>query len=124
VCTIAVEQTARLLDDPFEELVGVGERRDACGDVTERALGLGAPGECPLGPLQLVDEPRVRDRDRGLLGESAQDRDVDRVERLWLMTSMAPSGPASPMIGAAMRPRTFASSASESVSTSWSNSAV
>ena len=124
--SVGVEQATGFLDDPLEQLIRVGQRGDARGDVAQRPLGLCTTCEGALRALELVDQARVGDRDGRLFRETAEHGDVDVSKALgsWLITSIAPSGPASPMIGAATSPRTFACSASESVSTSCSKSAV
>ena len=76
----------RLLDDPFEDDLGLAQRGDPGGDVAQRPLGLGAPRDGGLRSLELLDQARVGDRDGGLVGESAEDRGVDVVERVALAT--------------------------------------
>ena len=70
---VRAEQPARLLDDAGEDLAGVAERRDPGGDVAQRALPLRPRLEGGLRPLQLLDEAGVRHRDRGLVGEDAEE---------------------------------------------------
>ena len=81
VRAVGREQALGILDDPLEDLVGVGQGGDPGGDVAQRPFGLGAAGERRLRALQLVDEARVGDRDGGLLGEAAEDRRVERRRR-------------------------------------------
>ena len=80
--TVGAEQALGLLDDPLEDDLGLAQRGDPGGDVAQRALRLGAPGDRRLRSLELLDEARVGDRDRGLVGEAAEDRRVDLVERV------------------------------------------
>ena len=74
------EQALRVLDDPLEHLVRVRQRRDPGRDVPERPLGLGPASEGHSGPLQLVDQPGVRDRDGRLLGQASEHGRVEVVE--------------------------------------------
>ena len=100
------EQAARLLDDAVEDDVGLAQGGDPGRDVAQRTFRVGASGDGRLRPLELLDQAGVRDRDGRLVGEPAEDRGVDVVEGVSvrrLQTSIAPSGPASPMIGATMR---------------------
>ena len=77
---VGLEQAGRLVDDLLEHLVGLEDGRHARRDLAQRPLRVGAPGD--LGPraLELIDEPRVRDRDRGLVGERRQETGVGLAE--------------------------------------------
>ena len=77
---VGLEQAGRFVDDLLEHLVGLEDGRHARRDLAQGLLGVGAPGD--LGPraLELVDEPRVRDRDRGLVGERRQEPGVGLAE--------------------------------------------
>ena len=85
VGAIGAEQALGLLDDPFEDHVGLAQGRDPCGDVAQRAFRLGAERDRLPRAFQLLDQPGVGDRDRGLVGQAAEDRLVDRVERVALV---------------------------------------
>ena len=78
VRAVGAEQALGLLDDPFEDDLGLAQRGDPGRDVAQRAFGLGAQGDRPPRALELLDQARVGDRDRGLVGEAAEDRLVDR----------------------------------------------
>ena len=105
VRAVGAEQAPGLLDDAVEDDVGLAQGGDPGGDVAQRPLRLGARATRGLRPLELLDEAGVGDRDGGLVGQAAEDRLVDVVEGVPVAakTSIAPSGPASPMIGATMR---------------------
>ena len=74
------EQALRLLDDPVEDDLGLAQGGDPGGDVAQRPLRVGPPGDGRLRALELLDEPGVGDGDGRLVGEAAEDRGVDVVE--------------------------------------------
>ena len=80
VRAVRAEQPPGLLDDPVEDDLGLAQGGDPGGDVAQRPLRVGAAGDGRLRALELLDEPGVGDRDRGLVGEAAEDRGVDVVE--------------------------------------------
>ena len=65
------EEARSLVDDPLEDLVDVGERRDPGSDLAQGPLGLRALRELGLRALELADQPGVRDRGGGVVGERA-----------------------------------------------------
>ena len=69
---VRADEPAGLLHDQLEDLVRVAQRGDAGRDLAQRALVLGQPGELAARHVEVVDEPRVRDRD-GRLGREALD---------------------------------------------------
>ena len=73
-----LEQPGRRVDDRLEDLALVAHRADARRDLAQRPLRVGGLGEGGLGPRELVDEARVRDRDGGLAGERPDQADVGR----------------------------------------------
>ena len=80
VRAVRAEQAPGLLDDAVEDDLRLAQRGDPGGDVAQRTLRLGAAGDGRLRALELLDEAGVGDRDRGLVGEAAEDRRVDVVE--------------------------------------------
>ena len=66
---LRTEQPRGLVRDVLEKLAGIADGRDAGGDLAERSLRLRAADDVPSGPVQLLDQPSVRDRDRCLCGE-------------------------------------------------------
>ena len=64
---VGVQQAGGLLDDVLEQVAGLADRGDPGGDLAQALLGLGAPGDLLAGPAQLLDQPGVLDRDRGLV---------------------------------------------------------
>ena len=63
----------------------VAHRADAAGDLAQRPLGVGGLGELGARPAELVDQPRVRDGDRRLARERADEARVGRRERAELL---------------------------------------
>ncbi len=82
VRAVGPEQTAGLLDDPVEDDVGLAQRCDPGGDVTQRPLGVRPPGDGRLGVLEGLDQPGVGDGDGRLVGQATEDGGVDVVERV------------------------------------------
>ena len=80
VGAVRAEEPSRLLDDAGEELPRIAQRRDPRGDVAQRSLGLGPRLQLALGLLQLVDQAGVEHRDRGLVGERAEEVRLVRAE--------------------------------------------
>ena len=80
------EQAGRLLDDAVEDDVRLAQGRDAGGDVAQGTFRVRASGDGRLGLLERLDQPRVGERDRGLVGETAEDGLVDGVEGVRLAT--------------------------------------
>ena len=78
--TVRLEEAGRLLDDLLEDLGRVEDGRHAGGDLAQCPLRVGPPRDLGVGPLELEDQPRVGDGDRGLVGESQQERPVVGVE--------------------------------------------
>ena len=76
-----LEEARRRVDDRLEDLALVAHRADAAGDLAERPLGVGGLGELGTRPAELVDEPRVRDGDRRLARQRADEASVGRRER-------------------------------------------
>ena len=54
-------------DDVLEEVAGLADRGDPGGDLAQAALRVGPPGDLLAGAAQLLDQPGVLDRDRGLV---------------------------------------------------------
>ena len=77
---VGAEEPPRLLDDAGQELVRVAERRDPRGDVSQGVLGLGSALDLAPRPVQLLDQPGVRDGDRGLGSERPDDPRIVVVE--------------------------------------------
>ena len=79
---LGVEQPGGLVDDVLEELRRVADRGDPGRDLAERPLRVGPAAE--LGPrsVELLDEPGVRHRDRGLAGERLDQAGVVLAERV------------------------------------------
>ena len=72
------EQPDRRVDDGLEDLVLVVRRADPAGDLAQRPLGVGGPGELPARARELLDQPGVGDRDGGLAGERPDQAAVGR----------------------------------------------
>ena len=85
MCAVRPEQAPGLLDDPAKDDLRLAQRGDAGRDVAERPLRLGPGRKGRLRTFQLLDQPRVGDRDRGLVGKPAEDLGVDLVERVVLV---------------------------------------
>ena len=66
---VGADEPLGRVDDLLEERARVADRGDLGGDLAERLLGVGAAGELGRGPVELLDEAGVLDRDRGLVGE-------------------------------------------------------
>ena len=106
VRAVGAEQAPGLLDDPVEDDVGLAEGGDPGGDVAQGPLGVGPPGDGRLRLLELLDQAGVGDGDGRLVGQPAEDRLVDVVERVAVAADRPRwrrAGPSSPMIGATMR---------------------
>ena len=84
VRAVRAEQPLGLLDDSVEDDLRLAQGRDPGGDVAQRPLRVGAAGDGRLRALELLDEPGVGDRDRRLVGETAEDGGVDVVEGMRL----------------------------------------
>ena len=123
---IGAEQALGLLDDPFEDDVGLAHGSDPGGDVAQRAFRLGAERDRLSRSFQLLDQPGVGDGDGGLVGQAAEDGLVDRVEGVPLVAIHLdrPERPSSPMIGATIRSPMPVVIASSSVSPTWMKSAA
>ena len=63
------EQPDGRVDDGLQDLVLVVRRAHPAGDLAQRALGVGGPGQLLAGASQLLDQAGVGDRDGGLAGE-------------------------------------------------------
>ena len=57
------------VDDGLQDLVLVVGRADPAGDLAQRPLGVGGPGQLAARASELLDESGVGDRDGGLAGE-------------------------------------------------------
>ena len=77
---VRLEQPGRLVDDLLEDLGRVEDGRHAGGDLAQRALRVGPPGDLLARALELVDEAGVRDRHRGLVGEGREQAGILGVE--------------------------------------------
>ena len=75
------EQPDRRVDDRLEDLVLVVRRADPAGDLAQRPLGIGGPGKLAARARELLDQPGVGDRDRGLAGERPDEAAVGVGER-------------------------------------------
>ena len=120
------QQPLGLLDDALEDDVGFLERRDARGDVAQGPLGLGAMRDRLSRPFELLDQSGVRDRDGGLVGQTAEHRLVDRVEGM-ARVAVDLDGPERPLVTDDRRDDEVAdavSCASRSVSLMCTNSAA
>ena len=73
---VGPDQAAGLLDDVLEDLRRLAQDRDPGRDLAQRLLRLGAPGERVARPVELVDQARRADRDRGLVGDGLEQRRV------------------------------------------------
>ncbi len=76
-CRPATAQPDRALRDGVEDRLHVGRRaRDHAQDLAGRGLLLQGLGEVGVPGLQLAEQPRVLDRDHGLVGERLEQRDL------------------------------------------------
>ena len=73
---VRTDDAAGLLDHVLEDLGRVAEHRDPRGDLPERLLRIGTLLERLARSIQLLDEPRGGDRDRGLIGDRLDQRGV------------------------------------------------
>ena len=73
---VGANQAAGLRDDVLEDLARLAQDRDPGGDLAQRLLGLGAPGERVARAVQLGDQAPGPDRDRGLVGDRREQRGV------------------------------------------------
>ena len=80
VRAVGPQQAHRLVDDPVEDDLRLAQRGDPGGDVAQGPFRVGPPGDGRLRALQLLDQPRVGDRDGRLVGQPAEDRGIDVVE--------------------------------------------
>ena len=79
---VAVEQAEGLVDRELDDRLGIAGAGDAGAELAQRPLDdrlalAGLPRAVELG-----DEPRVGHRERGVLGERADERDLGRGERV------------------------------------------
>jgi hypothetical protein len=78
---IRVDEVTGGLDDLREEVGRVADRGDPGSDLAERLLRSGATADLLARARDRLDEPGVLDRDRRLVGEGLDERDLLRLER-------------------------------------------
>ena len=69
---VRLEEPCRLVDDPLEDLAGIEDRGDARVDLAQRPLRVGAPRDLLARTFELLDQARVHDRHRALVGQRAE----------------------------------------------------
>ncbi len=78
---VGLEEARRLVDDPLEHLAGIEDRGHARVDLAQRPLRVGAPRDLFARALELLDQARVHDRHRALVGQRAKHGRVLCAER-------------------------------------------
>ena len=71
---VGPNQAAGLGDDVLEDLRRLAQDRDPGGDLAQRLLRLGPPGERLARAVELVDQAGRPDRDRRLVGDRLEQR--------------------------------------------------
>ena len=69
---VRLEEPCRLVDDPLEHLAGIEDRGDARVDLAQGPLRVGAPRDLLARTFELLDQARVHDRHRALVGQRAE----------------------------------------------------
>jgi hypothetical protein len=76
---VGADQPAGRVDDLLEERARVAGGGDLGGDLAERLLGVGPPGELRARRVELLDQAGGLDRDRGLGGDGLDEAGVGLV---------------------------------------------
>ena len=81
---VGAQQALGRIGHGLQDLALVAHRADPGGDLAQRPLGIGGPGQVGAGLGQLTDEPGIGDGDGGLAGQGADEVGIGVVERVAL----------------------------------------